>query len=146
MGILIEDNRLLLVNHRGLSASDTFWNPPGGGAEVGETLEEALAREWLEETGLNIVSKRFLFVNEVITSNLHAIECFFEIAVKSGVVKTGEDPEHDPKNQLIKNVAFLSFEELIKIPKSDKHNVLHKITKIEELLELRGYSAFRDIR
>ena len=35
-GILIENQRILLVKHRGLGAQGYFWSPPGGGMEFGE--------------------------------------------------------------------------------------------------------------
>ena len=49
--VLNGDNRVLLVKraHEPLKGE---WSLPGGGVEIGETLEEAVAREILEETGL----------------------------------------------------------------------------------------------
>lgn len=47
-GILIEDNKILL------SKQWDGYDFPGGGIEIHETVEEALNREFFEETGLNI--------------------------------------------------------------------------------------------
>ena len=47
-----EENRLLLQRKAGLES----WSLPAGAIEIGETPEEALRREVLEETGLNIIS------------------------------------------------------------------------------------------
>jgi 8-oxo-dGTP pyrophosphatase MutT (NUDIX family) len=51
--MLDSHNRILLF--RGQDPADpeaTFWFPPGGGLEEGETAEEAARREVYEETGL----------------------------------------------------------------------------------------------
>lgn len=50
-GVVIEDNRALLVR-RGAEPLLGQWSIPGGSLELGETLEEGVARELLEETGL----------------------------------------------------------------------------------------------
>lgn len=49
---LIFDNERILLAHR---RDIDWWNLPGGGMEVGETVEEATSREVLEETGLEVV-------------------------------------------------------------------------------------------
>lgn len=65
-GFLETDEGVLLVaNRRVLGGEETtVWDLPGGGVEPGETLEEALEREILEETGLSIAVRDFLFVAE----------------------------------------------------------------------------------
>jgi ADP-ribose pyrophosphatase YjhB (NUDIX family) len=51
--LIIEGSRILLVE-RGREPMRGYWSLPGGILEVGETLDEAIRREVLEETGLVI--------------------------------------------------------------------------------------------
>lgn len=50
-GVFIEDQKILLVTPTWAD----YWELPGGGVEIGESLVEALTREFLEETGFEIV-------------------------------------------------------------------------------------------
>ncbi len=50
-GIIIEEGKVLLIK-RATSPYKDHWALPGGFVELGETLEEAVAREVKEETGL----------------------------------------------------------------------------------------------
>lgn len=50
---MIRDGRVLLIR-RGKEPLKGRWVVPGGTLELGETLEEALAREMAEETGLQV--------------------------------------------------------------------------------------------
>ena len=51
--VVVRDGRVLLVRRRHDPLAGQ-WRLPGGAVEVGETLEECLAREILEETGLAV--------------------------------------------------------------------------------------------
>ena len=48
--IVVDDGRLLLV-HR---ADNDLWALPGGGHEVGESIEDTVVREVKEETGMDV--------------------------------------------------------------------------------------------
>lgn len=49
--LIFNEERILLAHRRDID----WWNLPGGGMELGETVEEATCREVLEETGLEVV-------------------------------------------------------------------------------------------
>src|SRR6266581_7265280 len=52
-GVIIEQGRTLLIR-RGSEPLRGEWSIPGGTLEVGETLEEGVVRELLEETGIKV--------------------------------------------------------------------------------------------
>jgi 8-oxo-dGTP diphosphatase len=52
-GVIIEQGRTLLIR-RGTEPLRGEWSIPGGTLEIGETLEEGVARELLEETGVEV--------------------------------------------------------------------------------------------
>ena len=49
--LIFDDEGRILLGHR---RDVDWWNLPGGGMEVGETVDEALCREVREETGLDV--------------------------------------------------------------------------------------------
>ena len=135
-GLCFVDNKLLMVNHSGLTRSD-FWAPPGGGVEFEEAAERTLAREFKEETGLEVVTHKLLFVCEFIRSPLHAVELFFEVGVTGGVLLTGRDPEMD--HQIIKEAKFMTYEDLDALPPEKKHGLFALSKCASEINQLRGY-------
>jgi 8-oxo-dGTP diphosphatase len=54
VGAVVLDGDHVLLIKRGHAPLKGQWSLPGGGVEVGETLEQAIAREVLEETGLTV--------------------------------------------------------------------------------------------
>jgi 8-oxo-dGTP diphosphatase len=56
--LIFEQGRILLALRRDID----WWNLPGGGMEIGETVEEALRREVFEETGLFVDIERLVGV------------------------------------------------------------------------------------
>ncbi len=110
-GICVQDGKILLINHSGMNESGEFWSPPGGGLQFGETIEDCLKREFLEETNTIISVGNFLKINEFVKPPLHAIELFYEVKIVSGEIQIGFDPEME--EQIIKDVKWLSFEEVL---------------------------------
>jgi 8-oxo-dGTP diphosphatase len=58
------DGRLLLIK-RGHEPGAGLWSLPGGRIEPGETHQQAVAREILEETGLRVECRRLLGTAEL---------------------------------------------------------------------------------
>ena len=52
-GVIIEEDRTLLIR-RGSEPLRGQWSIPGGTLELGESLQQGVARELLEETGLEV--------------------------------------------------------------------------------------------
>src|SRR5689334_10881393 len=104
-GLCVVGDTLVLVNHE--LGNGNFWAPPGGGIELGETIEQCLVREFREETGLEVEPKEFLFATEFISLPLHAIEFFFRVEKTGGILEGGFDPEM--KGQIIRDVRFVSW-------------------------------------
>lgn len=134
-GLCWHDGRLLMVNHTGLHKDD-FWAPPGGGIEFGQTASETVAREFLEETGLQVKPGAYLFTCEFINPPLHALELFFEANYLSGEAKTGGDPETDL--QLIREVRWMTAADLKMIPAENLHGIFRHYRNPEDLLKMKG--------
>jgi 8-oxo-dGTP diphosphatase len=133
-GLLRNGDRLLMINHRGLSPGD-FWGPPGGGLEFGETVEMTLKREFLEETGLSVTVGKFRFGCELVRPPLHAIELFYDVERISGDLIRG----HDPELQIIENVTYLDFPTLYTIPVDEKHGIFNIVGSWEAFERLQGF-------
>lgn len=128
-----------MVRHRGINASGTFWCPPGGGAQFNETAPDALIREFLEETGLEIETGDMLFVNEFRQPPLHAMELFFTVRVKGGSLRLGIDPEMSLAGQIIQEVRLMTFEEIKSYPPEEVHAMFQYCHSLEDVFRLRGY-------
>ncbi|MBX2942160.1 MAG: NUDIX domain-containing protein [Cyclobacteriaceae bacterium] len=137
-GVCIVENRILMVNHKNLTASD-FWAPPGGGIEMNETAHQTLEREFKEETNLKIKGQDLLFVTEYYNEPLHAIELFFSVDFVDGTLKKGIDPEMKPSDQIITDVRFFSWDEISEIDKNQLHGIFKYATEPAKILDLRGY-------
>lgn len=143
-GILVEDNSVLLIKHRGLGALGELWLPPGGGVEFGNTLEHNLQREFLEETGLMVEICDFLFVSEFLLKPLHAIELFFSVKSIGGELKKGLDPELRADQQIIDEVRMMNFSEINSLKSESLHGILRKCNSTEELLNTHGFFNFEN--
>jgi mutator protein MutT len=78
--IAIDDGRLLLVR-RGNEPGRGRWSVPGGRVEAGETLQEAVVRELLEETGVEGVVMGLVGVAEAIDDDYHHVIIDYAVEV-----------------------------------------------------------------
>lgn len=121
-GILKKENKILFIKHLNLG-EDYLWAPPGGALNYGESIEDCLKREFFEETGLTIQVKKFLTFHEFIQLPLHAIELFFEVSTQNDTFILGFDPELKPEHQILKDIQFLSLEDIQKEKSSNLHSL-----------------------
>jgi len=140
-GILVENNKILLLKHLGVGPDEYLWSPPGGGMEFGSDAKANLAREFEEETHLQVKVNQLLFINEYMDDHIHAIELFYEVEKIGGILKLGQDPEMG-EGQILADLAFFGEKELQNEHKSRLHNMFHAINKPQEVLNLKGYFKF----
>ena len=102
--VILQDNRLLLVNAFPGHDSD-LWCAPGGGAELGQSLPDNLAREVHEETGLTIAVGAPCLINEFHDprGTFHQVEVFFRATITGGELS---DDWRDPEGVVHKRRFF----------------------------------------
>ena len=95
-GILMLDDRLLLVNAWPGSAKSDLWCAPGGGVDRGASLPDNLIREFHEETGLTVAVGAPCLVNEFHDPNgsFHQVDIYFHVTLVAGQLSDDwRDPE-----------------------------------------------------
>jgi ADP-ribose pyrophosphatase YjhB (NUDIX family) len=96
---LIHDKGRLLLVKRKNEPSRGLWSAPGGVAELGERIEDAVKREAKEETGMEIQVDRLLTViDHIIKDNngrirFHYIIIYFLAHPAGGALKASSDAE-----------------------------------------------------
>lgn len=111
-GLLVEDDRILLAQIHSPATEELIWTPPGGGVKFGEKLAEALKREFIQETNLEVAVHNLLHVNEFIARPFHAVELYFEVERQSGRLELGHDPELAWNRQLLNDLQWVSLTKL----------------------------------
>ncbi|MDP3052121.1 MAG: NUDIX domain-containing protein [bacterium] len=96
--IIVDSGKILLINR--LERDESYWVIPGGGVEQGESREQAVERECLEELGIKVQVKR-LFLRRIGDKpgmeGQH--EFFYLCSMVGGKVGTGQGPEFQPRTQ-----------------------------------------------
>ena len=96
--VVLDGDRVLLIK-RGHAPLKGQWSLPGGSVEVGETLEQAIAREVLEETGLTVDVGPMVEVLDRISRDIdgrvdhHFVLVDFVCRPSGGVLRSASDAE-----------------------------------------------------
>lgn len=136
-GICIENDKMLMLKHLNVGKKGILWFPPGGGVEDGEPFDDALKREFLEETGLEVIIKKLLFIDEFIAPPLHGIELYFEVKIIGGTLSKGFDPELEI--QIIDEAKWLSMAEINALDHETKPIFLRNIQSLNDVYLLGTY-------
>ena len=88
-GLLIRDDSLLLVRCVYPGQPAPLWVLPGGRQEPGETIDDAVVREFLEETSLRVQLDALAYVSESIDpgSGYHVLNCTFFVRELDGAIR-----------------------------------------------------------
>lgn len=95
-GIVVKDNKLLLSKQLG------GYDLPGGGVDLGETLEDGVIREIKEETGLDVIDPKPAGIASNFFQSTHAdnrsyqsILIYFVCTLIGGTLSTDGFDEHE---------------------------------------------------
>lgn len=111
-GLLVENEKLLLVEVLSPVTNNWTWIAPGGGVEFGESLEETVKREFLEETGLSVTVRYQAHIHQIIEPPIHAVEFYYFVSREDGKPALGMDPELKEEEQILRDIGYFSREEI----------------------------------
>jgi mutator protein MutT len=114
-GILIERGKILIVKQR--VTPGRAWSLPGGRLENGETLEQGVVREVLEETGLSANVVKLLYLCDKPDASPPILHITFLLERESGKITL---PTNEYDSNPIQDVQMVYIKELTKYGFSEK--------------------------
>ena len=103
-GLCLDPRGLLLAKHTG----HTFWTLIGGAWEDGESLPEALHREFVEELAYEVAVKELIFIGEFHDAEEQVLDLTFEVRP----LGPGDAPLVLETNGSLVTARFFPLEEL----------------------------------
>ena len=92
-GAIVKDHHILLIKHQEHASGYSYWVLPGGKRELGETEEDCVQREMLEETGLDVTVERLILNEEGIPLGIYKRLKTYLCRVIRGEARAGFEPE-----------------------------------------------------
>ncbi|HEY7930881.1 MAG TPA: NUDIX domain-containing protein [Acidimicrobiales bacterium] len=91
-GILVHDERVVLVRASNPAIDPPLWWLPGGGIDFAESPEEALAREFVEETGLVVGEPQLCDVLSDVRrrpngDKIHTVRVIYRVSLMGGQLR-----------------------------------------------------------
>jgi len=133
--VVMKDGEVLLIR-RGKPPKLGSWSLPGGAQELGETIEDAVVREVLEETGLEVRVIAFLDVIDLIEKEADGIRYHYTLIdylseVTGGTLSPGTDAA---------DARFFSLEEALALPLwSETHRIIRlAATRMAEIKDQKN--------
>jgi 8-oxo-dGTP diphosphatase len=81
--IIVRDEAILLVRYHS-TAGSTYLAAPGGGALEHESVADAAVRETLEETGVSVVARRVLLIEDIVATQFKCCKVWLACDVVAG--------------------------------------------------------------
>lgn len=105
--VVLRNDNILLVEQNVDNARG--WSLPGGGLDEGETLEEGIIRELIEETGVTVKLKELLYVCDYIREDRHVVHItFLAEAPNDSIGETMPGLDENP----IKSIAYVPIDKI----------------------------------
>lgn len=111
-GIVIHDDKALLVKINYGRAANKFWLIPGGFLEAGETLIEGVTREIFEETGMKVKAEGVLGVRTMVRNRDHLTDLYCVVKCK---LESNPEPLI-PQESEISAVSWIPLNEVFSNP------------------------------
>jgi 8-oxo-dGTP diphosphatase len=108
-GIIIKENKVLLTKPTWIN----LWDLPGGGADPGETIEQGLKREFIEETSHKIINHNNKLIIKVY-NNFYAedLDKYFDSEMNFFIVNQLEKTNHPIEPNEIKEVSWVDLKQI----------------------------------
>lgn len=129
--IIIDRGKVLLINR--IKGNDSYWVIPGGAVESGESHEQAVKRECLEELGVKIAVQKLFLQRLGDKPEIEGQQEFFYLCdIVDGQIGTGQGPEFQAGTQYKGEyrIKWVDLKDLLEInlkPDEVKNKIIQQV-------------------
>lgn len=98
-GAIVDNHRILLIQHREYETGRAYWVMPGGKREAHETEEACVVREMHEETHLDVTVDRLLLDEVGVPLGIYKRLKTYLCSIVTGEAQPGYEPEEEASQQ-----------------------------------------------